>query len=131
MPDLIHDFIAQRAAATPDADALLFKDQSVNYAQLWQHVETVAAGLLAADIAPGDRVAVYLPKQFETIYSLFGTAAAGACFVPVNPLLKARQLTHLLNDSGARILISSWHRLPQLQPVLTQCPALQTIVLTD
>jgi acyl-CoA synthetase (AMP-forming)/AMP-acid ligase II len=46
----------------------------------------------SGDRGPGERVAVYLPKQPETVFSLFGAATAGACFMPINPLLKPRQL---------------------------------------
>ena len=87
MPDLIHQCITHGAQSTPDAIALLFKDQSLSYAGLQREVAAAASGLLALGIAPGERVAVYLPKQPETVFGLFGAAAAGSCFVPINPLL--------------------------------------------
>ena len=68
MSDLIHQFITHRAQNTPDATALLFKDQSLSYTQLQSNVEATANGLLALGIAPGERVAVYLPKQPETVF---------------------------------------------------------------
>jgi acyl-CoA synthetase (AMP-forming)/AMP-acid ligase II len=40
----------------------------------------------------------------ETVTALFGTAAAGGAFVPVNPLLKPPQVAHILQDSGTRVL---------------------------
>ena len=131
MPGLIHQLIARCAEATPDAPALLFKDQSFSYAQLQQEVETVAGALLALGVEPGGRVGVYLPKRPETVFSLFGAAAAGACFVPINPLLKARQLAHILPHCNIRVLITSHSRLEPLLAVLESCPDLHTIVLLD
>lgn len=131
MPDLIHQFIAHSAQVTPDAPALLFKDQSFSYAQLQRQVETAANALLSLGIGPGERVAVYLPKQPETVFSLFGAAAAGACFVPINPLLKPRQLAHILPHCNVRVLITSAPRLETLQGVLDTCPDLHTIILVD
>ncbi len=131
MPDLIHQFIAHSAQVTPDAPALLFKDQSFSYAQLQSRVETAAHALLSLGIGPGERVAVYLPKQPETVFSLFGAAAAGACFVPINPLLKPRQLAHILPHCNVRVLITSAPRLETLLDVLDTCPDLHTIILVE
>ncbi len=131
MPDLIHHFIAQAAATRPDATAILYKDETVNYAELQQAVADVAAGFVSANIAAGERIAVYLPKQKETVYSIFGAAAAGACFVPINPLLKPHQVHHILRHSETRILVTSRVRLRALKDMLLDCPRLHTIVLTD
>ncbi|HEY6131347.1 MAG TPA: acyl-CoA ligase (AMP-forming), exosortase A system-associated [Halioglobus sp.] len=131
MPDLIHQFITQSAQNTPDAPALLFKNQSYNYAQLHDGVAAVANALLGLGIAPAERVAVYLPKQPETVFSLFGAAAAGACFVPINPLLKPRQLAHILPHCNVKVLITSAPRLETLLEILDDCPDLHTIVLVD
>jgi acyl-CoA ligase (AMP-forming) (exosortase A-associated) len=131
MPDLIHQFITQSAQASPDALALLFKEQRFNYAQLLEQVESLANALLGLGIGPGERVAVYLPKQPETVFSLFGAAAAGACFVPINPLLKPRQVAHILPHCNVRVLITSATRLESLLDVVRDCPDLHTIVVVD
>ncbi len=131
MPDLIHQFIARSALTTPDAPALLFKDQCVLYAELQQQVKTVAHALLGLGIGPGERVAVYLPKQPETVFGVFGAAAAGACFVPINPLLKPRQLAHILPHCNVRVLVTSSTRLEMLAEVVRGCPDLHTIVIVE
>ena len=107
MSDLIHEFIITSARTAPQSTALLHRDESFSYAQLQTQVEAVANGLLELGIQVGERVAVYLPKQPETVFSLFGAAQAGACFVPVNPLLKPRQLGHILPHCNARVLVTS------------------------
>ena len=131
MSDLIHHFIEQRAHISPTETALLFKDQALDYAGLQREVSAVANGLLALAVKPGERVAVYLPKQFETVFGLFGAAAAGACFVPVNPLLKPRQVAYILAHCNVRVLITSGQRLTLLDEVLADCPDLHTIVVVE
>jgi acyl-CoA ligase (AMP-forming) (exosortase A-associated) len=131
MPDLVHQFIAHSARLTPDAPALLFKQQTFSYAQLHQQIDAMASALLATGIAAGERVAVYLPKQPETVFTLFGAAAAGACFVPVNPLLKPRQVEHILPHCNVRVLVTSTPRLESIASILTSCPDLHTIIVVE
>ena len=129
MPDLIHQSIPHSAQVTPDAPALLFKDQTFTYRQVQHRVEQAASALLGLGIGPGERVAVYLPKQPEAVFSLFGAAAAGACFVPINPLLKPHQVAYILTHCGVKVLITSAPRLALLVGVCDTCPDLHTIVL--
>ncbi|MEQ9463446.1 MAG: acyl-CoA ligase (AMP-forming), exosortase A system-associated [Haliea sp.] len=131
MADLLHEFIAAAAATQGERPALLFRNSTLNYTELWQHVSGVAHGLLATDIKAAERVAVYLPKQPETVAAMFGAAAAGASFVPVNPLLKPRQVSYILQHSQARILVTSGQRLQLLAAELAHCPDLHTVVLVD
>jgi acyl-CoA ligase (AMP-forming) (exosortase A-associated) len=131
MSDLIHQFIYQSAANAPDSVALLFKDQTFTYTELESSIESVASALLERGIDRGDRVAVYLPKQPETVFTLFGAAAAGACFVPVNPLLKPRQVAHILPHCNVRVLLTSAPRLETLLPVIGACTDLHTVVLVE
>ena len=122
MSELIHQFISNRATDSPTADALYFKEKTLSYEELDQQVQSVAHGLLTFDLDAGERVAVYLPKQFETVLSLFGTSRAGGVFVPVNPLLKPNQVAYILKDCNVRVLITSSQRLKLLSEVLFSQP---------
>src|SRR5690606_8466954 len=73
--------------------------------------------------------AVFLDKRVETVCAIFGSAAAAAVFVPVNPLLKPRQVAHLLDDSEARVLVTSPERLAGLAGALAGCKWLECVVL--
>jgi acyl-CoA synthetase (AMP-forming)/AMP-acid ligase II len=128
---LLHDLIAASADARPDSVALHAGADRLTYADLAARVRRVAAGLQTLGVARRDRVAIYLPKSFETVEATFGTSAAGAVFVPVNPVLKAGQVAHILRDSGARVLITSRSRAESLAAELDSCPDLRNIVLTD
>ncbi len=127
MSDLVHDFISHAARLTPAAPALAYGEQRLNYAQLAQAVADAAQALLGAGVGRASRVAVYLEKRIENVAACFGATAAGAVFVPVNPLLKAAQVAYILADCGVSVLVTSAERLRLLAPVLADCPSVQTI----
>ena len=129
MPHLIPLLIRNTAERLGERLALAYGEATLDYATLWQSVETAARGFLELDIGPRDRIAVYLPKQIETIVALFGASHAGAAFVPVNPALKARQVGHILRDCNVRMLVTSADRLASLADEVGQCHDLRNIVI--
>ncbi|TFW22064.1 acyl-CoA ligase (AMP-forming), exosortase A system-associated [Duganella callida] len=130
MSELIHDFVALSAQRNGDAEALVYGEQRLDYATLAALIQRTAGGLLALAVQRGERVAVYLEKNVENVAAMFGAAAAGAVFVPVNPLLKPEQVLHILRDCNVRVLVTSVDRLKLLAPVLGECPDLRHVVVT-
>ncbi len=128
MPKLLHEFILNTANKTPDADALLHKKLHYDYQSLAAEISAIAGGLCQAGLNAGERVAIYLPKRFESVVSFFASNQAGAVFVPVNPLLKPEQVAYLLKDCNVRVLISSHDRLIQLDKILGGCHDLMLTV---
>lgn len=131
MTELISDLIPLAANRAPDAVAVTYSDRTLTYGVLEEAVNTMASGLLANGIARAERVAIYLEKRCETVIAIFGAAAAGATFVPVNPLLRSRQVAHILRDCNVRLLITSAARLDSLSEMLTECHDLHTVVTVD
>ena len=132
MPDaaLLPELISLSADKTPDAPALTAAGETLSYSQLQDQVSRVAAGLLAAGIGRGERVAIYLEKRIEAVAACFGASLAGAVFVPVNPLLKPEQVAFIVADCDVRVLLTSPERLALLQPSLASCPSLRRVVVT-
>ena len=130
-PVLLHELPARAAACWPARAALTVGGQHLAYADLFSQVERCAASLLALGLARGARVAVYLEKRVETVVASFAAPAAGGVLVPVNPLLKATQVAHILQDAGVAVLVTSAPRLAALAPVLAACPELRHVVVCD
>ncbi len=128
MPKLLHEFILNAADKTPSHAALAHKKASYNYQSLAQETTSIAGGLCQLGLNAGERVAIYLPKRFESVVSFFASNQAGAVFVPVNPLLKPEQVAYILKDCNVRVLISSHDRIKQLNDVLAHCHDLMTVV---
>ena len=108
------DHIALRGAR--DAPALVDKAGVLDHAGLNHAVGTLASGLLARGLRAGDRVASWLPKNRLACLMPLATARAGLVHVPINPLLKHRQVAHILADSEARLLITGRGRADSFEP---------------
>jgi acyl-CoA ligase (AMP-forming) (exosortase A-associated) len=129
MLDLLHGLIVRAASATPRANALVYQKQAMSYAELADRVSRIAAAYLGLDLGRSERVAVYLEKRPETVAAMFGAAAAGGAFVPINPLLKPDQVAYILRDCNVRILVTSAERLALLASVLPECRDLHAVIV--
>ncbi|MDD2759564.1 MAG: acyl-CoA ligase (AMP-forming), exosortase A system-associated [Methylomonas sp.] len=131
MVTCLHQLILEHPDTHQDTAALIFKNQQLSFSQLGQLVSEQANALLSLDLQRQQRVAIYLPKQVETVTSFLAVSMAGGVFVPVNPVLKAPQVAHILNDCNVKILITSKTRLQSLADDLHHCTDLHTIILVD
>jgi acyl-CoA ligase (AMP-forming) (exosortase A-associated) len=128
---LLHDLLKAATARSASSIALTQGDLNLAYGDLHHRVEGFASGLMSLGVARGERVGVFLEKRIETVVTCFGAAAAGAVFVPINPILRPLQIAHILRDWGVRVLVTSPQRLPALLETLVACPELRHVVLTD
>lgn len=103
--DGIGGWPARRARISPERAALVFDDETTTYAELSLRITKLAAGLRAAGVSEGDRVAYLGPNHPAFVETLFATTALGGIFVPLNFRLTAPEIEHILADSGARVLI--------------------------
>jgi long-chain acyl-CoA synthetase len=90
----------------PDRPAVRLDETVLTYSELDEQSARAAGLLQDRGVRPGDRVAIMLPNmpQFAVIY--YGVLRAGAVVVPMNPLLKAREVGYYLDDSGARLIFA-------------------------
>ena len=89
-----------------DRPALRMDDASLTYAEFRTAASQVATGLQARGVQPGDRVGMVLPNVLSFPVVFYGALLAGAVVVPMNPLLKAREVEYFLQDSGARLVVA-------------------------
>lgn len=101
------DLVQSAARRTPNAESLVCGDVRLSYFELLKRCHAFGQALSSVGVAPGERVAIFLDKRMETVVSMLGAGAAGCVFVPVNPLLKPKQVAHVLRDSGARCLVTT------------------------
>jgi long-chain acyl-CoA synthetase len=91
-----------------DRPALRLGAATTTYRELDGASARVAGLLRERGLEPGDRVGVMLPNTPEFALVYYGVLRAGGVVVPMNPLLKAREVAYYLGDSGAR-LVFAWH----------------------
>jgi acyl-CoA ligase (AMP-forming) (exosortase A-associated) len=109
------DLIKESAAKYPQNIALYYKDATLNYEELYKKVILLGQALLRKGYGKGDRIGVYLPSQLEGVISYFACASVGLVFVPINPSLKAAQVSHILNDCDVKMLVTTSMRFTSLK----------------
>lgn len=88
---------------------------ALDYAALEGEVGRLAHALAGLGLAPGERVATWLPKTRTACLMPLAAPRAGLIHVPINPVLKRAQVAHILADSGARLLVTQTARTAALE----------------
>src|SRR5215217_2108563 len=94
------------AGLMPDRMALTCSGRATTYRELNQQAERAAAALAAMGIAPGDHVALSCPNLPWFPIAYYAILKAGAVVVPLNVLLKPREIAYHLKDSDAKALLA-------------------------
>jgi len=107
MADL-SSLLDRAADSHPAQPAVKLDDLVLSYEQLREAAGRVSSLLASAGVAAGDRVGLMLPNIPAFPVAFYGALGAGAVVVPMNPLLKSREVAYYLGDSGAKVLFA-WH----------------------
>jgi long-chain acyl-CoA synthetase len=107
----------------PDSPALRFERGATSYAQLSAATAAVAQMLRDRGLEPGDRVGVMVPNVPEFALAYYGVLRAGGVVVPMNVLLKQREVAFYLGDSGARLMFAWEGQADQAQAGATEAGA--------
>ena len=99
-------FLERSASVWRDRVAIGFEGTSTTYARLFERVERAAAGLRAAGVEEGDRVATLLPNVPAMLELHFAVPGAGAVLVPMNTRLSATEHAYILGHSGATCVVA-------------------------
>src|SRR5579862_7577136 len=92
------------------------------YAEFGERCERLAAGLLAADVRPGDRVAYLSFNNHQLLEGYFGVLLAGATVMPLNVRLTPAELTEILHHAEPRVLIYEPEFRPAVEQLRQACP---------
>jgi long-chain acyl-CoA synthetase len=113
----------------PDRLALIFEDETFTYQQLDELSGRIARGLADLTIGRGDRIALLLPNLPAFVTSYLAILKRGAIAVAINPALKAEEVTFILKDSGARLVITT--ATLRSQVCETELPQLLQILIAE
>ena len=100
--------LTESAARAPETPAIRLGEAGLSYAELDERSARLATLLRESGLEPGGRVGVMLPNVLEFPVAYYGVLRAGAVVVPMNVLLKRREIAFYLQDSGAELLLY-WH----------------------
>ncbi|MGW2911512.1 class I adenylate-forming enzyme family protein [Streptomyces asoensis] len=105
--DSLVDAFRRSVAEAPDRTCLAYFDGRLTYREVDELSDSVAGHLAARGLEPGDRVAVLLQNSPQFVLALLGAWKAGATVVPVNPMYKSAEVSHVLRDGEVAALICS------------------------
>ncbi|MFP9127098.1 long-chain-fatty-acid--CoA ligase [Niallia sp. BSM11] len=104
--ETLPQLLRNAAKEYPKHKAVHFMGKELTFKQTYQKSSKLAAYLQSIGVNKGDRVAVMLPNIPQTVISFYAIMLAGAIVVPVNPLYKEREIEFILNDAGAKVIIT-------------------------
>lgn len=127
--------LVRSAERWPERPGLVSCGQGVRwtYRELSERVQRLAAGLVEAGVARGERVGLWAPNCAEWVLIQYATAAVGAVLVNLNPAYRTHELGYALRQSGVKLLFSaaqfkSSDYRAMVAEVRPQCPALESVV---
>jgi long-chain acyl-CoA synthetase len=119
---------AESARSCAEKPAVFWGDQVITYSELWRESQRLARHLQREySIRPGDRVALWLKNCPEFVSAVFGILLAGGAVVPINNFFKPDEVSHILRDSGASILITDAEMAPHLPKLRENSPSVTII----
>ncbi|MDY7031887.1 MAG: AMP-binding protein, partial [Thermodesulfobacteriota bacterium] len=99
------DFLNISHAICPDRDCMVFEGQRWTYARTNDRVNRLANGLKDLGVQKGDRIGIIQVNCNQYIESYFAAAKLGAILVPLNFRAKADELTYMIGNAEAKVLL--------------------------
>ena len=110
----IKEAFEAQAAKTPDAMAVISQEQRLSYAELNARANRLARQLRSLGVGPEALVGVCLERSSKMLVGLLGVLKAGGAYLPLSPTDPPARLAFMLDDAGARVLLTERHLLERL-----------------
>ena len=102
----IHQLVADRAAETPDAVAVIFADQPLTYGELDTRANRLAHRLIELGVGPEVRVAIAMRRSVETMVAFLAVLKAGGAYVPLDVAYPRERLLYMMQDCAAALVLT-------------------------
>jgi amino acid adenylation domain-containing protein len=103
----IDQLITEQVNKFPDNIAIKFGDKTLSYQYLSEKVNQLANLLITREIKPGDKICLAVDRSIEMVIALLAIMRAGAAYVPLDPNFPIDRLNFMLDDSEAKLLLTS------------------------
>ncbi|MEN0011956.1 MAG: long-chain-fatty-acid--CoA ligase [Solirubrobacteraceae bacterium] len=124
-------FLERSAEVHPQRTAIVHGRRRITYAEMAAEATRLARALQASGIEPGDRVAYLCPNIPEELVAHFAVPLAGAVLVALNTRLAPDEVRHILDHSGAKLLVVDSELAANVAPVASQLATVREIVTVD
>jgi amino acid adenylation domain-containing protein len=102
----LHEIFEEQAKRTPDAVALVYKEEQLSYRELNERANQLAHYLRSRGLRQESRVGLLMERSVEMVIAILGTLKAGGCYVPLDPAYPEERLGFILQDSAVDILLT-------------------------
>jgi acyl-CoA synthetase (AMP-forming)/AMP-acid ligase II len=123
--------ISRHARYRPNHYGVIFENHQLTWREFDKRVNRLSNGLLDLGMSKGEKVATLLPNSIELIDTYWMAAKIGIVIVPLNPLLRGKGLTTLLNDSDSVCVITTKAMVKELEAVRDDLPNVRHWILID
>ena len=121
-------FLERSANVYPDKPAVVYGDRIYSYSDLRHRVNKLAGALRGVGVEKGDRVAFLVPNVPPMLEGHYGPMRLGAVLVAINIRLSPREVGHILNHSGAKVLVFDSEFAPTVREALGDAKGVSTLV---
>jgi long-chain acyl-CoA synthetase len=126
---MLETILPKAAARYGAKTALVTADRSLTYGELDRLSDAFAIALHHRGIQPGDRVSIYSQNRWEWIVAYHGILKAGAVVNPINVMLTPEEVVFVLNDCGARAIVTSADKAAAVSTLRGEAPGLESVVV--
>ena len=129
-------YVAWWSGETPDREAAILDGERITYARLAGRIDALAAAMLAAGVARGDRVATLATPSPDFLVAYLAASSIGAIWIGLNPKYRLGELLHVCTDATPRLLLTrtevDGRRYDEeIAAVRAACPGLLEVVALD
>ncbi|HEY7975773.1 MAG TPA: AMP-binding protein, partial [Ktedonobacterales bacterium] len=125
----VGELLTNSAAQYPDKTAIIFRDQTTSYAEFDRRANQVANALMGLGVQKGDRVGLLLHNIPLYLEAYYGILKAGAVAVPMNVLYKQGEVAYIMQDCGARALLTFAPFAPVALAAASEAPTLTQVIV--
>src|SRR5437764_5477870 len=102
----IHELFEEQVRRTQEDTALVYEEQRLSYEELNQQANQLGHYLIGMGVKPDERVGICVERGVGMVVGLLGILKAGGAYVPLDPAYPCQRLREILEDAGARIVLS-------------------------
>src|SRR5580765_3869841 len=103
----VHELFEEQVARTPQTAAVIYEEERLSYGELNERANRLAWRLRDLGVGPETIVGLMVERSIEMVVALLGVLKAGAAYVPLDPGSTRERLKYMVEDSGARLVLSS------------------------
>jgi amino acid adenylation domain-containing protein len=121
----LHHLVETQVARTPNAVAVVFRNERLTYGELDGCANQRARYLQQQGVGPETLVAVFMERSIEMVVTLLAVLKAGAAYLPLDPAHPKKRLAFMLRDAQPKLLLTEAGLIEDLPPAPAQCLQLQ------